>query len=299
VNTGGVPFVCSRVTSPETPGARYGAFRPRPAWTPWIARLWVQEAPPQEAPPTAVMPNGQGELIVQYGDPFVRLEGGRAVPVPAVAALGPRTRPLAVAATGRTGLVIAGLHAWASDALLGDLAGPLVDRTIDLSELVGGSRVPSLLDQVCTAAGAEARARAVEGFLGGLFRRHELDPVAVAAARAIVQRSGGVSIDALAAEMGVSDRHLRRQVARAAGLGPKRLARLGRAQRALAHLRAGAAGADVALACGYVDQAHLTRELRAFFGHTPGTLRRPWRETPLMRFFNASGPPSSSGTVYL
>jgi AraC-like DNA-binding protein len=267
--------------------------------TSWIARLWVQEAPAVEAPPTTVVPNGQVELIVRYGDPFVHLEGERTVPVPAVAALGQRTGPLAVAATGATGLVIAGLQPWAGDALLGDQVGELVDRTIDLADLLGPSRVGSLLDQVCAAPGAEARARVVEAFLEGLLRYHEPDPVAVAGTRAIVARSGHVSLDALAGEMGVSDRHLRRQVSRAAGLAPKRLARLVRAQRALTLLRAGGQGAEVARACGYVDQAHLTREVHAFSGRTPGALRRRQRETALMRCFNDGSPPPSSGTVYL
>jgi len=289
------------VRTPADPSeARYGSFRPGPELAPCIARLWVQDAPALEAPPTQVVPNGQVELIVCYGDPFVRFAGGRAVPVPAVAALGPRTRPLEVGATGRTGLVIAGLHPWVGDALLGDLAGTLADRIVDLADLLGPSRASSLFDRVCEAGIAETRARVVEAFLEGLLRRHEPDPVALAATRAIVERSGRVSLslDALSAEMGVSGRHLRRQVARATGVGPKKLARLVRVQRALAHLRAGGAGAEVARTCGYVDQAHLTREVRAFCGRTPGALRRPRRETPLMRFFN-DGPHPSSGTVYL
>ena len=74
--------------------AGYHRFPPRPELTPWLASLWVQESPAAEAPPTTVLPNGQVELIVRDGDPFVHLEEGRAVTVPTVAALGQRTRPM-------------------------------------------------------------------------------------------------------------------------------------------------------------------------------------------------------------
>jgi hypothetical protein len=51
------------------------------------------------------------------------------------------------------------------------------------------------------------------------------------------------------------------------GYGPKRLARIQRFQRALALARAGtAAGADLAAATGYADQAHLCREVHALAG---------------------------------
>jgi AraC-like DNA-binding protein len=306
-----VPIVSRRVGSPDregqsaaygretTDGFRYGAFAPRAPWDGWIARLWVQEAPAVESPPTTVVPNGQVELIVRFGDPFVHLAGGRAVPVPAVAALGARTRPIAVAATGSTGLVIAGLHPWVGDALLGGLTAVLADRTVDLADLLGASRVASLLDQVSSAPEAEARARAVETFLAGLFRRHTLEPMAVAATRTLLERRGRVSVGGVAGELGLSDRHLRRLVTRATGLGPKRLARLARAQGALSDLRAGRAGAPVAQAWGYVDQAHLTREIRMFSGRTPGMVHRDRSETLLMSSFNNRGPGPSSGTVYL
>jgi AraC-like DNA-binding protein len=59
---------------------------------------------------------------------------------------------------------------------------------------------------------------------------------------------------------------------RAVGLTPKRYCRVRRFQRALA-LPRGSLGA-LALAAGYSDQAHFTREFRALAGLTPGEYRR-------------------------
>jgi len=126
-----------------------------------------------------------------------------------------------------------------------------------------------------------------------------VDTVALEGSRRLVERRGVLSIDALAAELGVSGRHLRRRFVRSVGMGPQRFARLVRAQQALASLRAGRSWSDVALSGRYVDQAHLTRELKAFTGRTPAAPREARLETPLMRSYNRSAALSPCSTVYL
>ena len=58
------------------------------------------------------------------------------------------------------------------------------------------------------------------------------------------------------------------------GVSPKMLARIARFRRAAALIARGeaASGADLAAACGYVDQAHLIREFQEFAGTTPKTV---------------------------
>jgi AraC-like DNA-binding protein len=59
------------------------------------------------------------------------------------------------------------------------------------------------------------------------------------------------------------------------GLTPKRFARVRRFQRVLRQMRQGAdvRWTDVALACGYYDQAHFIREFEAFAGLNPSRYR--------------------------
>jgi transcriptional regulator GlxA family with amidase domain len=56
------------------------------------------------------------------------------------------------------------------------------------------------------------------------------------------------------------------------GMTPKRYARVFRFQRALAHVRSGRSWAQIALASGYYDQAHLCREWAELTGLTPREL---------------------------
>jgi transcriptional regulator GlxA family with amidase domain len=94
--------------------------------------------------------------------------------------------------------------------------------------------------------------------------------VRVAAARL----SAGTSVRAVAAEVGLSERQLARRFAERVGVPPKAFARVLRFQRAAALLASGHAPSATALACGYADQAHLTREGAALAGITPAALAR-------------------------
>jgi AraC-like DNA-binding protein len=83
---------------------------------------------------------------------------------------------------------------------------------------------------------------------------------------------GGVA--RLARRLGVSERTLHRDVRAATGLPPTTLARILRFRAAVAGLRGGPPPAlsALALACGYADQSHLTREVRALAGLPPTAL---------------------------
>jgi AraC-like DNA-binding protein len=86
---------------------------------------------------------------------------------------------------------------------------------------------------------------------------------------------GSVPAATLAAEVGWSRRHLAATLHEHAGLPPKSLARVLRFEHAAARLRrpGDATLADLALDCGFYDQAHLNRDFRKFAGMTPAQYR--------------------------
>ncbi|WP_256361606.1 AraC family transcriptional regulator [Streptomyces sp. TRM70350] len=88
----------------------------------------------------------------------------------------------------------------------------------------------------------------------------------------IVARRGRVRVDDLAASCGWSRKRLWSRFRAQVGLTPKRAAMLVRFDHAARALCAGENAAGTALACGYVDQAHLHRDVLAFAGCTPGAL---------------------------
>jgi AraC-like DNA-binding protein len=125
--------------------------------------------------------------------------------------------------------------------------------------------------------GAEVDERVAHGGMPALLdvvREHlhdaTFDPLTRAAALAMA--SPATRVDALGAELGLSERQLRRRFADAVGYGPKTLARVLRLQRFLTIARSGEDLARLALTAGYSDQAHLTREARRLTGRTPREL---------------------------
>lgn len=92
----------------------------------------------------------------------------------------------------------------------------------------------------------------------------------------IAAQDGAVSIGALARASGYSPRTVDRLFSQMMGFAPKSYARMVRLQRVLARLaeQPSLPLSALAHACGYADQAHFAREMRALTGTTPTQLRR-------------------------
>jgi AraC-like DNA-binding protein len=101
-----------------------------------------------------------------------------------------------------------------------------------------------------------------------------VDPAVAWAFDRIASGGGDIRIAQIAAELEWSRKHLSQRFREQLGLGPKAIARMMRFHNALALARGGASPdwADIAAACGYSDQAHLTREFSAFAGAPPASL---------------------------
>ena len=84
----------------------------------------------------------------------------------------------------------------------------------------------------------------------------------------------GISVDTAAEELGVSVRTLQRHFRAHRQPSPQFWSLLARARRAAGQLATSAPLAEIADACGFSDQAHMSRELMRWFGRSPAQLRR-------------------------
>ena len=80
-------------------------------------------------------------------------------------------------------------------------------------------------------------------------------------------------LDIARARLGVSERSLERLLSQRTRRGPLYWRNLARARRCARALAGAEPLAHVAAAHGYADQAHMTRDLRRWFGRTPAQLR--------------------------
>jgi AraC-like DNA-binding protein len=154
----------------------------------------------------------------------------------------------------------------AGAALLGLDAAAIRDARLPV-EALWGEAGWRLAAEVQAAEGARAQA-----LLAALADRASQSPAPDPLVRAAIARLAAADVSALAAELAVSERQLRRRFAGAVGYGPKRLARVLRLGRALAAARADGELARAAFEAGYADQAHFTHECRALAGLPPSAL---------------------------
>ncbi|MEU9118536.1 helix-turn-helix domain-containing protein [Streptomyces sp. NPDC048506] len=197
---------------------------------------------------------------------------------------GLHTRPALITHQGRQSGVQLGLHPLGARALLGLPAGELA--SIDLpAEAVLGRWATELGERLRAAADWPERFRLLDTQLlrrlspaaGGTGPGRGAGPAleVVRAWRLLARSRGAVPVAALADDVGWSARHLTARFRQETGLTPKAAARVIRFDRARRLLGAAAGTgtppllADLAVHCGYFDQAHLAREFRALAGCPP------------------------------
>ena len=151
----------------------------------------------------------------------------------------------------------------------------LSERIVTLRDLLPAEHA-SLPDQLEASAGWVARLDLVEELLTRRMLSSRIDTAHVDWAVAQIEASGGgLEVGWLAREMGYSRKHLIALFHDQVGVPPKLLAQLVRFQRVIRQARSGAPTrwAELAMAHGYCDQAHLAREVRRFTGLTPTQAR--------------------------
>jgi AraC-like DNA-binding protein len=245
-------------------GQAVSGFRQRGAAVPlrqYFASTWIHRAA-EAAHTSAIVPDGCADLVFASGVVYiagptrsVRIESPR----PGRTVVGLRFQPGAAASWLRT-----------SAAELVDISRPLED--------LWGSEARRLSDWLSEAATPEEIAERLEGALA--LRVANIDPpddVPLAIFRHVASntRSASSVMPRLIRDLGVAERTIRRRCMDAFGFGPKTLDRILRFQCFLD--LAGRADstdmASLAVAAGYSDQAHLSRETQWMAGVTPAVVR--------------------------
>lgn len=155
--------------------------------------------------------------------------------------------------------------------LLGHPASELWHLSLEADEVVGSYGV-RLSERLHETDDWDARFAACDQVLTRLLVQRTVAPELAEAWRILVRSGGRVPVADLAAEVGYSRQHLRHRFTQEFGLGPKRAARLIRFDRACGILLKSPpflSIAQIAVATGYYDQAHLHRDFAKFAGCTP------------------------------
>jgi AraC-like DNA-binding protein len=235
--------------------------------------------------PRVAIPRPESYLVVRFG-PSAR----NGLDVHAFGAQ-QRARRKLIRSGQRT--VMARLQLGAQERVLGAPAPAIAGRIVALEDLWGGTATRRLIDRLAGARDTVDAAAILESAIA--------ERLAIGAGRSpraqlaldAADKLTSADVNAVAVDLGISERHLRRVFRETVGMSPKSFAKLTRFHRALhaAHADTRATWASIAAAAGYYDQAHLIADFRVIAGVTPqallGELRAPTYRQPRS--------PSSSG----
>jgi AraC-like DNA-binding protein len=241
--------------------------RPSPLLAGCVEKLWYACAPGLPHQHELVLPGGKIQFVISLAvDHLTDCTPDGDKPAPPALLVGARTSAELIATRDMkqlAGVVFrpGGLGPW-----LRELADLFYEQSLSLADLwptktlrerLRDSTSPDLmlrnLDQaLCEQGSARERRIHVRGALSLL---------------------GSLGVRETARELGISERRLHLVFSEDVGLSPKQWSRVRRFQRALCALYKGVdmRWAELAITCGYADQAHFSRDFRRFSGVDPTT----------------------------
>jgi AraC-like DNA-binding protein len=137
---------------------------------------------------------------------------------------------------------------------------------------LGDAEAERLADSLHDAADWPARFDLMDRFLLERLRRgRPMSPDVAWALKSLQTSHGARSIGALSRDLACSRKTLIQRFHAQVGLSPKAVASILRFAHAVERIRAAdeQSWADLAIACGYYDQAHFNRDFRRYSGRTP------------------------------
>jgi AraC-like DNA-binding protein len=148
----------------------------------------------------------------------------------------------------------------------------IANRCLDLGDLLGVAAADELADALQDAADWPARFDLMDRFLLERLRRgRPMSPDVAWALKSLQASHGARSIGALSRDLSCSRKTLIQRFHAQIGLSPKSVAGILRFAHAVERIRAAdeESWANLAIACGYYDQAHFNRDFRRYSGRTP------------------------------
>ena len=238
----------------------FSIHRPGPPLACSIELIWYNESYPGAHRRERALPNGRFQLIIDLSGGFAPIVVGM-------------QSKYAVLDTATLQHLMSVVFRPGGTREFFDLPADAFYNEVVPLEQVWGAEATALRDRLREAPTAAGKVCVLESALieRRLARRNLHDAVRYALGR--LQQDAHIrSVADVTRETGLSRRRFAQLFREQVGITPKLYCRLHRFQRVLRHIASGAPvdWAEVALAGGYCDQAHLANEFRDFSGITPG-----------------------------
>ena len=254
---------------------RYREVKPNQALQQFVECFWTLEDEPGEknVGPEPILPDGCVELILNCGDRFRETrEDGSRENQPAHFVVGQMTQPILIAPTGKVRLLGIRFQPGGTIPFLKLPVSELCNQIVELDSLESTLH-SELVDASTRSASLKDNIKVIETCLTRRVYNFAGDDSLLNLTASVVRCRGIVKINQLASSAGISGRQLERRFLQQVGIAPKMFCRILRFQEVFRAVAENSTGwADVAIDCGYFDQAHLIRDFQEFAHQTPAAL---------------------------
>lgn len=255
----------------------------------FVENMWLVRASLPQPWRQLLLPDGALVVIFNLGEPqrlCERADVRRHAIFRSSWVSGQQPQPIVIEQAGSCHLAGIRFHPGGAFPLFRFSLAELTGRVVELED-IWGSEAGHVRAQLGEVGDDPAVLPCLERWLA-----HRLDDEAepdkrVAFAADLLKR-GGTGVGRIAAETGLSHKHLVHEFTRRVGLTPKHFGRVQRLQRAIgcAGTRPAVDWADLAATSGFYDQAHLINEFRELIGITPSEYLA--RRGPYLGYLNVA-----------
>jgi AraC-like DNA-binding protein len=267
--------VAARSPGPGGGQAMYQIYRPQPPLSSFVEYFWLHEGAAQPPARVQALPTGTPELVIDLGGEGLRVvdpRDPRRCQRFQESVLHGAQAGFFVIETDRA-LVRLGVQFRPGGGypFFAPPAGELRDRHVTLDAL-WGARAFELRERLLEAEAPEARFHLLErALLAQAVRPLERRPAVAFALRQFRAAPQARAIARVADQVALSHCRFIQVFRDEVGLTPKQFCRIRRFVKVLRRTRKGegVAWAELALACGYYDHAHLANDFRALAGMRP------------------------------
>ncbi len=267
-------------TFKSTPTALFRVHVPKPPLSDFIAMFWYYEA--TAIAPSAkerLLPSGTVEFVIRLAKDSTQVFNAgdltKSETFFGSIVTGPQAKYFILDKSEQDTLM--GIHFKPGGAFpfFGVPANELQDQHVSLSDL-WGARAEDLRSQLLEAGTVEARFFTLERYMLEAVSRPLVRHSAVHfALRRFCSSADVTAVGDIADEVNISQRRLSQIFAEQVGLAPKLYHRVARFQNVLHILQRRSEKnvdwAELALSCGYFDQAHFNHDFQSLSGLTPTT----------------------------
>lgn len=262
----------------------YLSHKPAPPLSDFVDVLWLYEGYEATHAQERLLPDGTVELVVNLREDRIRIHDSRDPEqfqtAPGAVVSGPRSEFFVIDTASAASTIGAHFKPGGAFPFFRVPPGEISNHSIPLACLWGDGAA-RLRERLLLATTPQAKFRVMENcLLEQLARPLEHHPAMSFAVQQICQARYSGPISQITEKVGFSQRHFIQLFCDEVGLTPKLFCRVSRFQRVIqrAHVRNGINWAQLALECGYYDQAHFNHDFQAFAGLTPSQYLE--RKTP-------------------